>query len=51
VARLLLRHGTAIDLARVRALVRQFSEILETPERPGEFDALVARAFERSKPE
>jgi hypothetical protein len=45
VERLLVRHAGAIDLARVRSLIGQFSDILETPERVQEFNALVARAL------
>jgi hypothetical protein len=32
-----------VDLARVRALVAEFAELLEAPERVAEFDALLAR--------
>lgn len=45
IERLLLRHGDAIDLDRIRGLVRLFAEALDEPERVQAFDALVARAL------
>lgn len=46
IERLLALHGRAIDLARVRGLVRQFAEALDEPERVPAFEALVSRALE-----
>jgi len=46
VRRLLGLHGRAMDLGRVRRLVREFAEALEQPERIGEFDRLVAESLE-----
>ena len=43
IERLLLRHRSTIDLARVRSQVKEFAQLIETPERLDEFDALVAR--------
>jgi len=45
IERLLLRHGTAIDLSRVRAVVREFAAALDEPERLDAFEALVSRTF------
>jgi predicted nucleotidyltransferase len=44
IERLLVRHGTAIDLARVRAVVEEFATALEEPQRLVQFDALVRRS-------
>lgn len=43
IERLLLRHGTTVDLVRVRTQVQAFAEWIEAPERLEQFDALVAR--------
>lgn len=45
IERLLVLHGRSMNLERVRAIVKQFSETLEEPERAAEFDTLVARAL------
>ena len=47
IERLLLLHGASIDLGRVQALVREFSRVLEKPERAEEFAAIVRRALEK----
>jgi hypothetical protein len=44
VERLLVLHGPIIDMTRVRSLVRQFAEALDTPERVSEFEVIVRRA-------
>jgi predicted nucleotidyltransferase len=46
VERLLAAHRGAIDLDRVRGLVRQFAEALDEPERVTEFERLVRRVHE-----
>jgi predicted nucleotidyltransferase len=46
VERLLAAHRGAIDLDRVRGLVRQFAEALDEPERVAEFERLVRRVHE-----
>lgn len=43
IERLLLRHATTVDLARVRVQVQAFAEWIEAPERLEQFDALVSR--------
>ena len=43
IERLLLKHRATIDLARVRARVLEFAQLLEAPERIEQFDALVER--------
>ncbi len=45
IERLLVRHGSVIDLGRVRALVRQFAAALDEPERVDAFEALVERSL------
>ncbi|MBI4871005.1 MAG: hypothetical protein HY814_05510 [Candidatus Riflebacteria bacterium] len=45
IEKLLLLHGRSIDLVNIRTRVREFAELLEAPERVGEFDALVKRAL------
>ena len=44
IERLLVLHGPKIDLDRIRRLVREFSEMLESPERIAEFEAIIRRA-------
>ena len=44
IERLLLRHRSTVDLSRIRAQVQEFAQLMETPERVDQFDALVARA-------
>jgi hypothetical protein len=44
IERLLVLHGSAMDLGRVKRLVREFSEVLDSPERVEEFAAIVRRA-------
>jgi predicted nucleotidyltransferase len=46
VERLLAAHRGAIDLDRVRGLVRQFAEALDEPGRVAEFERLVRRVHE-----
>ena len=46
VERLLLLHGDAIDLGRVRRLVRAFADALDEPERVEAFEAIVRRSRE-----
>ena len=46
VERLLAAHRGAIDLDRVRSLVREFSAALDEPERVAEFEGLVRRVHE-----
>lgn len=43
IERLLLRHRATVDLSRIRAQVQEFAQLMETPERVDQFDALVAR--------
>lgn len=43
IERLLLLHGSAVDLGRVRAIVAQFAAALDEPERVDQFEALVRR--------
>lgn len=43
IERLLLKHRGTIDLQRIRDLVKEFSDLLDAPERVSEFDALIAR--------
>ncbi len=45
----LARHGTGIDLARVRAVIEEFATVLDEPERLDEFDALVRRSGEAAE--
>ena len=45
VERLLELHGGGMDLSRIRAIVQQFAEVLEAPERPAELDALARRVL------
>ena len=45
IERLIVLHGKAINLNRVRDFVEQFAEILEDPKRTQEFDQLVQRAL------
>lgn len=47
---LVLRYGRTLNLARIRDLVGQFAEVLEVPERPREFEALVGAALAKSQP-
>jgi hypothetical protein len=47
VERLLLLHGSTIDIARVRTLVQQFAEALDEPERVADFERIVSRAMGR----
>jgi hypothetical protein len=44
VERLLVLHGGRIDIDRVRALVAEFAEALDEPERVREFEAILRRA-------
>jgi hypothetical protein len=44
IERLLALHHHTVDLTRVRALVVEFSQLLEEPDRVSQFDALLARA-------
>lgn len=44
IERLLVRHGTEIDLARVRGVIGEFADALDDPDRLDEFDALVQRS-------
>jgi len=41
---LLALHGSAMNLERVRRLVREFAELLDDPGRVAEFEELVSRA-------
>lgn len=41
---LLVMHGGRMNLQRVRDWIREFSEVLDVPERPAEFEAVVKRA-------
>jgi predicted nucleotidyltransferase len=45
IERLLRLYGASMDLARVRAVVAQFAEALEQPERVAEFDSLLKRSI------
>ncbi len=45
IEQLLTLHGDRIDLERVRAFVREFSQILGAPERVSEFDRLLHKAL------
>ncbi len=44
IERLLVRHGTGIDLTRVRGVIGEFASALDDPDRLDEFDALVQRS-------
>lgn len=44
IERVVARWGGRLDLARIRAWVRQFAEVLEEPERIDQFEALLRRA-------
>lgn len=46
IERLLQLHAGQVDFGRVRRLVHEFSDALDEPERPREFEALVRRALE-----
>lgn len=46
IERLIVRHGSAMDLARVRRVVGELAAALDEPERVAMFDALVRRALE-----
>jgi hypothetical protein len=48
VEHLLVRYGKQVDLDRIRSWVRQFAEVLETPERLDEFEQLLQRAQGRT---
>jgi hypothetical protein len=50
IERLLILHRDAIDLDRVREIVRQFADALEEPERVDQFDALVGRVPDGDTP-
>jgi predicted nucleotidyltransferase len=43
VERLLLNHGSGIDLGRVRRVLAEFADALDQPERLAEFERLVKR--------
>jgi hypothetical protein len=45
IERLLVLHGGAIDLSRVKALVREFATVLDDPGRVQEFEDVVTRAL------
>jgi Nucleotidyl transferase AbiEii toxin, Type IV TA system len=45
IEQLLTLHGDRIDLERVRAFVREFAQILDTPERIPEFDRLLRKVI------
>jgi Nucleotidyl transferase of unknown function (DUF2204) len=45
IEQLLTLHGDRIDLERVRAFVREFAQILDTPERIPEFDRLLRQVL------
>jgi hypothetical protein len=47
VEHLVATHRARLDLDRVRALVAQFADALEVPERVAEFDAIVRTALAR----
>ncbi len=49
IERLLVRHGSVINLGRVRVLVRQFAAALDEPERVDAFEALVERSLGRDR--
>jgi predicted nucleotidyltransferase len=49
VERLLTLHAGTIDLGRVRRVVGEFAEALESPERVGELEALIARVAAKPK--
>lgn len=44
IERLLLLHGARVDLEAVRAVLREFFDLLGVPERLGELERIVARA-------
>jgi hypothetical protein len=44
IERLLVQHGTGIDLARIRGVIGEFADALDDPGRIDEFDALVRRS-------
>jgi Nucleotidyl transferase AbiEii toxin, Type IV TA system len=45
IEQLLVLHGDRIDLERVRTFVREFSQILDKPERIPEFDTLLRKVL------
>ncbi len=45
VERLLVLHGARMDLRRVRALVAEFAEALDEPQRVQEFEVVLGRAL------
>ncbi len=45
IEQLLTLHGDRIDLERVRAFVREFAQILDTPERISEFEQLLRKVL------
>lgn len=45
IERLIVLHGKAMDLERIRSFVEQFAEILDDPQRVQEFNQLVQRAL------
>lgn len=47
IERLLELYGDQVDVKRVRAILVQFSEALDAPERIAEFDHLVSRVLHR----
>lgn len=47
IERLLLLHSAEVDLNRIRALVGEFAEAIEEPERVDQFNALVRRTLEK----
>jgi len=49
VERLLLRWGSTVNLDRIRALVREFAEALDEPERVAAFEAIVSRTLRRGE--
>jgi len=49
VERLLLRWGSTVNLDRIRALVCEFAEALDEPERVAAFEAIVSRTLRRGE--
>jgi hypothetical protein len=44
IERLLVLHGSDVDLTRVRRLVAEFAAALDEPERMGELEQIIGRA-------
>ena len=48
IERLLVLHGTRLDLDRIRSIAREFAEVLEEPDRIEGLELIIRRAMGRS---